>query len=256
MCDRLFPAAVLRSEAAVLEIGEGGLVRRDHAGAGSGFDAHVAQRHAAFDRKSADGFSGVFDDVSGGAVGADLSDDAERQVFGGHAFGEFSPNVDQHGFRFALRQALRGQHVLDFGCANAERQRSERAVRAGVAVAADDRHAGLGKSEFRADYVDDALVGRVHVEQRNAEFLAIFLQGLDLEGGNRVGNWRAAGLGRDVVIDRGDGPVGLAYAASGRTEAVKRLRRSHLVDQMQVYIKKRQAVWRRRDYVLVPDFLE
>jgi hypothetical protein len=58
------------------------------------------------------------------------------------------------------------------------------------------------------------------------------------------------------VVDRGDRPVGLAYAAPGCTEAVERLWRSDLVDQMQVYIKKRQAVWRRGNYVLVPYFFE
>ena len=98
---------------------------------------------------AANGLSGVFDDVTGGAVGADLSDDAERQIFRGHALGQPSANVDQHGFRFALRQALRRQHVLDFGCADAESQRSERAVRAGVAVAAHDGHTGLGESRVR-----------------------------------------------------------------------------------------------------------
>ena len=37
-------------------------------------------------------------------------------------------------------------------------KRAERAVRRGVAVAADDRHPGLGEPELRADDVDDALV--------------------------------------------------------------------------------------------------
>ena len=205
---------------------------------------------------AADGFAGVLDDVSGGAVGADLSDDSERQVFRGHAFGERSAYINQHGFRLALRQALRGQHVLDFRCANAECQRAECAMRAGVAVAADDGHARLGESEFGADDVHDALVGRVHVEQRDAEFLAILLQRLDLEGGNRVGDGSAARLGRNIVVDRGDRPVGLAHPASGRAQAVEGLRRGDLVDQVQVDIEKRQAVGGRRDDVLVPDFLE
>ena len=92
--------------------------------------------------------------------------------------GKRSAHVNQHGFRLALRQALGGQHVLDFGGANAEGQRAERAMGAGVAVAAYDGHARLGQSEFRTDDVHDALVGRIHVEQRNAEIFAIFLQRL------------------------------------------------------------------------------
>ena len=90
--------------------------------------------------------------------------------------------MDQHGLRLALRQALRRQHVLDFGSADAEGQRAKRAVSAGMAVAADDGRAGLGQPEFGADDVDDALVGRIHVEQGNAEFFAVLLQGLESGG--------------------------------------------------------------------------
>ena len=52
--------------------------------------------------------------------------------------GSVAGHGNAHAARLALRQALRGQHVLDFRCADAEGQRAERAVRAGVAVAADD----------------------------------------------------------------------------------------------------------------------
>ncbi len=246
----------MRSEAAILEIGESGFIGRDHAGAGPGLNAHVAQRHAAFYRKRANGFAGILDHVSGGAVGADLSDDAQRQVFRGHAFGQRSADINQHGFRFALRQALRGQHMLDFGCANAECQRAKRAMRAGVAVSANDGHARLGESEFGADDVHDALVGRVHVEQRNPEILAILLQGLDLQGGDRIGDGSAARLGRNIVVDGRDGAIGLAHPAPGRPQAVKGLRRGDLVDQVQVDIEKGQPVGRRTHYVFVPDFLE
>ena len=48
----------------------------------------------------------------------------------------------------------------------------------------------------------------------------------------------------------------LAHPASGRTQAVEGLRRSDLMDQVQVYIEKRQALRRRTDHVLVPDFFE
>ena len=64
------------------------------------------------------------------------------------------------GLRRALQQALRGQHVLHFAGADAERQRAERAVRGGVAVAADHRHAGLREALLRSDDVHDALLAR------------------------------------------------------------------------------------------------
>ena len=146
-------------EAAALEVGEGGLVGGDEAGAGSGFDAHVADGHAAFHGEGADGGAGVFDDVAGGAVGADAADDVEDDVLGGDAEGEFAVDGDAEGLGLRLRQGLRGQDVLDFAGADAEGESAEGPVGGGVRVAADDGAAGLGGAEFGSDHVDDALVG-------------------------------------------------------------------------------------------------
>ena len=56
------------------------------------------------------------------------------------------------------RQALRREHVAHLRGADAERDRAQRAVRRGVAVAARDRHARLRETELGTDHVDDALV--------------------------------------------------------------------------------------------------
>ena len=47
--------------------------------------------------------------------------------------------------------------MLDLGGADAEGERAEGAMRRGVAVAADDGHAGLGQALLGADDMDDAL---------------------------------------------------------------------------------------------------
>ena len=57
-----------------------------------------------------------------------------------------------------MLQALRGEHVLHLGRADAERERAERAVSGGVAIAADDGHARLGEAQLGADDVHDALL--------------------------------------------------------------------------------------------------
>ena len=98
-------------------------------------------------------------------------------------------HADLAGPGFVLQQTLRGQHVLDFARADAERQRAERAVRGGVAVAAHDRHARLGQPELGPDDVHDATMRRAHPVQRNAELPAIVLEILNL-------------LGRHFVEDR------------------------------------------------------
>ena len=89
---------------------------------------------------------------------------------------------DAEGLGLRLRQRLRGQHVLHFAGADAEGQRAECAVGRGVRVAADDGHARLGDAELGADDVHDALVGRVHVVELDAELGAVLAQRGDLRG--------------------------------------------------------------------------
>ena len=63
--------------------------------------------------------------------------------------------------------------MLHFAGADTERQRAERAVRRGVAIAADHGHSGLRKSQLGADDVNDALLVAMDSEQPDAEFLAV-----------------------------------------------------------------------------------
>ena len=125
-----------------------------------------------------------------------------------------------------------------------------------MAVAADDRHPGLGNAQFRPDDVHDALVGRIHVEQRNAELAAIFLQCFNLLAGDRVQNRQPARRCRDVVIHRGHRAQRLADAASIGAQTVKGLRGRYFMHQMQVDIKERRLPLRRGDQMGVPDFFK
>jgi hypothetical protein len=136
--------------------------------------------------------------VAGGSIGSNLFDDSESEVLGGHAFAEASADIDLHRLRLFLGQALGCEHVLDFGSANAEREGSEGAVRAGVTVAANDGHARLCEAELRTDHVHDALFGGIHIEEWDAEVAAVFLECLDLGGSDRVKNERSPGFGWNV----------------------------------------------------------
>ena len=162
--------------------------------------------------------------------------------------------------RIALRlsphQTLRRQHLLDLGRADAERQRAERAMRRGVAVTADDRHAGLRQAEFRTDDVDDALIAGVEVEERNAEIRAVSAQRIDLRARQRIGDRQMAGGRGHVVIDRGEGPVGAPHATSRRAQPAERLRRRDFVHEMQVDVEQRQSVVELTDDVRIPEPIE
>ena len=91
------------------------------------------------------------------AAHADAADRAEDHVLRRDAERQLAPVEDAHRLRPDPRQALRREHVLDLGRADPERERAERAVRGGVAVAADDRHPGLRQAQLGADHVHDPL---------------------------------------------------------------------------------------------------
>ena len=58
------PVGTPRRVRAALEVVEGRLVGRDHAGAGAGLDRHVADRHPSLHRQGLDGVAAVLDDDS------------------------------------------------------------------------------------------------------------------------------------------------------------------------------------------------
>ena len=90
--------------------------------------------------------------------------------------GQLSLDGDAEGLGLGLRQRLRGENVLNFAGADAESQGSKRAVGAGVRIAADNGHAGLGDAELGADNMNDALLAGVHVVEFDAEVGAILAQ--------------------------------------------------------------------------------
>ena len=138
-----------------------------------------------------------------------------------------------------LQQRLRGQHVFDFAGADAEGQRPERAVRGGVAVAADDRHARLREAQLGPDDVDDPLLAIVEIVHADAELAAVRPQGVDLLLGDRIGDRQAAIGRRHVVVGRGHGQLGPADLAAGQPQALERLGAGHFVDQVQIDVQDR-----------------
>ena len=253
--DGLLPRLALGRERPALDVFERRLVGRDQPGARARLDRHVAHRHAPFHRQRPHRRPGVFDDVAGAPGGADPADDRQDQVLGGDAERGLADDVDAHVPRALLDQRLGGEHVLDFRGADADGERAERPVRRGVAVAADDRHAGLGQSLLGADDVDDALARVVHREQANAELGAVLLEGLDLEA--RFGlldALRAVGGGH-VVVGHRERRLGPAHLAAGGAQAVERLRAGDLVHQVAVDVQQADAVVLLVDEVALPDLV-
>ena len=70
------------------------VVGRDHAGARAGLDRHVADGHALLHVERADRRAGVLDDVAGAAADADLGDQRQDDVLGGHAAAQRALDAD------------------------------------------------------------------------------------------------------------------------------------------------------------------
>ena len=252
------PVGALGRLGPALEVVERGLVGSDQAGLGAPLDAHVADRHARLHRERLDGRAAVLHDVPLAAAGAGVGDQAEDEVLGGDVVGQRAGDGDRHRLRAGLRQRLRGEHVLDLGGADAEREGAERAVRGGVGVAADDRHAGLGEPELRADDVDDALLDVAERVQTDAVLGGVATQRLDLRAADGVLDRLVPVERGDVVVLGGEGQVGTAYGAPGQSQAVEGLRGRHLVEEVEIDVEEVRLTASRGSgshQVLVPDLL-
>jgi hypothetical protein len=156
--------------------------------------------------------------------------------------------------------ALGREHVAQLARADAEGERPEGPVRAGVAVAADDRRARVRQAQLRADHVDDALACVPHREERDRELAAVALEGAHLLGrrplGPRAPPVRAEPR-RDRVIHRRHRPLRPPHADAARAQLGEGLRRGHLVDQVQVDVQDGGRLRRlRRHEVRVPDLVD
>src|SRR5262249_15778124 len=92
-----------------------------------------------------------------------------------------------------------------------------------MAVAADDCHTWLGKPQLRTDYMDDSLPRTVEVIERDAEFLAVGGEHVDLLFGDGVLDGHRAISCRHIVVCRCESKIRPANLATAHAKAVERL---------------------------------
>ena len=250
------PLAALRCMGPTINVVECLLVGRDQTRPGSAFNRHVADGHPAFHRKRFDGRTRVFDHMASTARGAGLADDRQGNVLGGDARGNRAVDLDQHVLRFLGNKGLRGQHMLDLGGADTMGQRSERAVGGGVAVAADDGHAGLGPTLFGTDDVHNALADIIHVIKLDPEVCRVLPEFLDLDA--RLFVLDALGpihVGWHVVIWHGNGLARCTDTPARHPQPFERLGAGHLVNKVTIDVQQGGSVIGFVDEVVVPDLV-
>ena len=74
--------------------------------------------------------------------------------------------------------------------------------------------------------------------------------------GERVGHRQMARTGRDVVVERRHGEIGTPHASPGQAQALERLRRRDLVNEVQVDVEQVAPAVERLDDVRVPQLVE
>ena len=172
---------------------------------------------------------------------AEPPDDRQDEILGGHTRAQLTAQVDGERARLALQQALRREHVTDLGGADAEGERPDGAVRAGVAVAAHDGLARLREAQLRANDVHDAALTVGEAEQLHAELGAVRLELAHLPPGCLQRDRRAAEhLGserRRGMIHGGERALGAPYAEAALAQHREGLRGGDLVDQVQVDVE-------------------
>ena len=249
----------LRCELAALQVSVGLFIRRDHARARAGFDCHVADGEAAFHAERADCVAGKFNRAADAAGSADFRDDGEHDVLGGDAGRR--DTIDRHAqsFRLLLPQALRREYLLQLRSADADRVRTERAVRRRMRIAAGDDEAGLRNAELRAEHVHDPLLRMLEaviildvvglgVLREEVEHVAHFGIG---DGGHAL----VAVARRHIVIGGGEGLARFAYFAAVNGECGECMERA-FVHEIAVNVQQRFVLAAHDDHVAVPDFFE
>jgi hypothetical protein len=101
----------------------------------------------------------------------------------------------------------------------------------------------------------DALAQIVHLELRDAVGVAVRVERIDLQLGDRIGNAVAAIRGGDVVVRHRQVRADTPHRALSQFQAFERLRAGHFVQQVAVDIKNRRTVFFRVDHVCVPQFV-
>ena len=143
----------------------------------------------------------------------------------------------------------------DLGGADAEGDRAHAAMGAGVAVAAHQQGAGQRDAQLGPDHVHDALAGLAEIEQPHAPALGLVAHVIEAL---RIGLQRfvrAAGLGRDDMVEGGERELGIADAVACVLDRLKAAAAA-VMHEMAADVQQRVAVAQIGDDVAVPDLVE
>src|SRR6185437_224049 len=148
--------------------------------------------------------------------------------------------------------------MLHFRSTYTKSQTGEGAMRAGMRIATYHRHARQRSALFRADYVDDPLAQVVHSEFGDTQFLAILVEGVDLQTRYGVFDPMATPSRRHIVIRYSKNRVQPPRFATSQFQPFKRLRTGNFMHQVAVDVKQRHSarfIGLFMDQMALPEFI-
>ena len=159
-------------------------------------------------------------------------------------------------FWFGLEDALTGKDHFDLAGANTKGNGSKGTVGGGVAIAADDGHAGLGDSELRSDDVHDAMPFVAQTVHGDFVPLTIGGEGLNLLAGEFLADWQVLLDGRHVVVGCCHCILRTEDGQSAVFQSRKCYRTGNLGDEMSVVLKHKGACFVLNQHMGIPDLVK
>ena len=146
--------------------------------------------------------------------------------------------------------------MREFGGADPKGQRAKRPVRAGVAVAADQRDAGQHDAKLRPHDVHNALAILAEVEKPYAGRLRLLAQPGTQAFARCEAVMDAVRRAGDGVVGRGEGELRVADGQATLQHVRQRPAAGEVMQQVAVDMQQRPAVAEVGDHVSIPDLIE
>ena len=254
--DGLVPGCSLGCIGLAFQVGEGYLVRGDKSAAGPHLDGQVAQGKPPFHRQVAHGGTGILYEIPRCTGGGKLLHQVQGDIFRGDPFPQRALDADAHRFGLLLQDALRSQHHLHFGGADAECDGTHRPVGGGVRIAADDGHSRQGQPLLRSYYVDDPVARIHHPEMFQTELAGVGGEGLHLFARNRILDGFVLVVRGRIMVRHAENLVRTQAADAALAQPLESLRAGNFVAIQPVYVKLDGPGSGVVHHVGVPDFVE
>ncbi len=252
----LIPVSTLGRILTALEVFERCLVGSHKAATCSHLNREVTEGETTVHRHVADDITGIFNEVTRCARGSQLTHEVEGHVFRRHTALQLAVDVDAHGLRLLLQDALRGQHHLNLGGADTESHSTYSTMRRRMTVTTDDGHARQRQGLLGTDDMDDTIVLGVHLKLGQSKLITVLVERVNLETSHGVSDRLVLVMGLNVMVGHEEVLLRAEHLKPAFAQTVKSLRGGHLMAIEPVDIKLGRTVLYNLHNVPVPDFIK